>query len=67
MEKDKKIGELNQLANQAKAFQSRIESQQKDIETLRQKMKDEQTKYKTEIEALRKESLKVRTLEAEVK
>ena len=38
MEKDKKIGELNPLANQAKAFQSRIESQQKDIETLRQKM-----------------------------
>ena len=67
MEKDKKIGELNPLANQAKAFQSRIESQQKDIETLRQKMKDEQTKHKSEIEAQRKESLKVRTLEAEVK
>ena len=67
MAKDQKINELNPLANQAKTFQSRIELQQKDIENLRQKMKDEQTKHKSEIEALRKENLKVRTLESEVK
>lgn len=67
MAKDKKINELNPLASQAKTFQSRIELQQKDIENLRQKMKDEQIKHKSEIETLRKENLKVRTLESEVK
>ena len=67
MSKDKKINELTPLASQASSQKTRIEHLLKDVESLRQKQRDEQIKHKEEIEAYRKENLKVRTLESEVK
>ena len=46
MAKDKKINELAPLANQSNSLKARVEHLQKDIENLRTKMKDEQTKHK---------------------
>lgn len=54
-------------ASQFNSMKLRLETCTKEIETLRLKQREDQMKHKEEISVLRKETMRIRTLESEIK
>ena len=49
MEKDKRVNELSSLASQSSHLKSRVETYTTELETLREKLRSDQTKHKEEV------------------
>ena len=60
IEKDKRVNELASQAGQFNSMKSRCEQYAKEIENLRKKQREDQMKHKEEMQALRKENMRIR-------
>ena len=60
------MSELRSQASQFNSMKMRLEAQTRDLETLRIKLRDDGTKYKEEIQTLRRETVKVRQLQSQL-
>ena len=67
IEKDKRANELASQAGQFNSIKSRCEQYSKEIENLRNKQREDQSKHKEEMQVLRKETMRIRQLESEIK
>lgn len=67
LEKDKRASELSSQASQFTQMKQRCETYTLEIKTLREKQRDDQVKFKDEIQTLKKESMRIRKMESELK
>lgn len=67
MDKDKRAGELASQAAQFNSMKQRTETYIKDISELRNRQREDQQKHKEEISLLKKENMRIRQLETQLK